>query len=249
MRHVRTWAAMLFAMMLMAACADAPTAPQSGGISAENSGPSRDYVLEPVIVIGQPRCNPYLSANFCQGPGTGTCITDGPGEPTDPELVTLSSCPGSDPGGGSGGSGGSTGENPGADPVKQSQNDTGLCPPCDDREPTDAEEQTIIALLPQVQCTDARNTLQQMLGAGTLLMYSTNNGAYGVWNSETQRIYVSRPMHWNPATGAVDTAELIDTLVHEAVHKLLGHANSQPSSETHGAEFRNKMASCGFPQS
>ncbi|WP_420130546.1 hypothetical protein [Longimicrobium sp.] len=106
----------------------------------------------------------------------------------------------------------------------------------------------MLSLLPQVQCADARNTLQQMIGAGTLRVYTTDNDAYGVWNSVTQRIYISRPMHWNPITGAVNTAELIDTLVHEAVHKLLGHSNGQPSSETHGTAFRNKMATCGFPQ-
>jgi hypothetical protein len=103
-------------------------------------------------------------------------------------------------------------------------------------------------LLPQVQCEDAKNTLNQMLGDGTLRVYTTGNNLYGVWNSDTQQIYVNWPKHVNPTTGALNTAELIDTMVHEAVHKLLGHANGQPSSETHGTEFRNKVASCGFPQ-
>lgn len=240
------WRVTLFVWMLLAACTDSPTAPTGGGIGAVDRRPNKDYVLEPIIVIGTPRCNPYLSANFCQGPGTGTCITSSPGEATDPELVTVSSCPGGDAGGGGSSAGGGAGGDPGGDASKQSHNDTGLCPPCQEREPTDAEEQTMQSLLPQVQCTDARTTLTTMLGNGTLLVYEQDNGLYGGWNSDHQRIYISRPKHWL-STG-VDMAELIDTMVHEAVHKLLGHTNGQDPSQTHAAEFRNKMASCGFPQ-
>jgi hypothetical protein len=241
--------AILIGVVLTAACADAPTMPQDSGIRARQ-GFSSDIVLDPVIVIGDPSCNPYLDANFCQGRGTGTCITTDPTQPTDPEWATVESCPGFGGGGGGSGSGGGTGGNAGADPNKQYHQDTdsSLCPPCEEREATDAEEQTMLGLLPLVQCTDGRNVLNQMIGSGTLMVYTQDNGYYGVWNSVTQRIYISRPRHWNSATGEVDTAELIDTMVHEAVHKLLGHVNGQPSSDTHGPEFLNKMASCGFPQ-
>jgi hypothetical protein len=104
----------------------------------------------------------------------------------------------------------------------------------------------MLDLLPEVQCTDARTTLSQMLTDGTLMVYEQENGLYGGWNSNTGRIYVSGPRHWT--SSGVDTAELIDTMVHEAVHKLLGHTNDQDPTETHSTEFRNKMASCGFPQ-
>lgn len=55
MRHVRIWAAMLLGLLMMAACADAPTAPQDAGLSAGNDGPSSTYLLPGIIVIGDPQ--------------------------------------------------------------------------------------------------------------------------------------------------------------------------------------------------
>lgn len=116
MRHVRTWVAMLFALLLAAACADAPTAP----IGAGTTGPSSDYLLDPVIVIGTPQepvCDPYTDPNWCQGDDGGQCTTSYPGT-DDPEYVGTAGCgtsPGSGPGGGDSGGGGSTGDGDGTD--------------------------------------------------------------------------------------------------------------------------------------
>jgi hypothetical protein len=127
MRHVRSWAAMLLAVVSMAACADVPTAPERGAISAENAaGPSNTVVLDPVVVIGE--CNPYYSANFCKG--TGTCMSSDPSQPTDPESATINSCPGTGDGGGGGGWGGGDGGG-GSDPRTTEpciESGTGECP-------------------------------------------------------------------------------------------------------------------------
>jgi hypothetical protein len=103
MRHVRTWAAMLLAVVSMAGCTDTPTAPESGGIGAGKPDPSSTYILPGVIVIGE--CDPYTSADFCKS----TCITSTPGEVIDPESITVSSCPGTGGGSGVGGNGGGWG--------------------------------------------------------------------------------------------------------------------------------------------
>lgn len=76
-------------------------------------------------------------------------------------------------------------------------------------------------LVQQVQCTDGRSTLSQMLRDGSLRVYTEGNTLYGSWNSDTQEIYINWTKHLS--TGALDTVELVDTMVHEAVHKLLGH--------------------------
>lgn len=46
-------------------------------------------------------CDKYTDPNFCQGPGTGTCITSSLGTDDPTEFVGVQSCPGGD-GGGSG---------------------------------------------------------------------------------------------------------------------------------------------------
>jgi hypothetical protein len=204
------------------------------------------YPLNP----GEGECDPWLDANWCEDDG-GQCMTSTPRQPAGGDFTTLSSCPpGGDPGGGDprGGSGGDSGGTSGTDPSKQLEDDaSAACPPCDDGPPTAAEAQIMESLLDEVQCTDGRSTLSQMLHDGSLRVYTQGNTLYGVWNSETQQIYINWPKHVD-STGALDTHELADTMVHEAVHKLLGHVNGEPSTETHGDEFRNKMASCGFPQ-
>jgi hypothetical protein len=254
MRYVRIWTAMLFALIVAAACADGPTTPDSA--RAESAPPSRDDIIRlgPVVVVGQPQCDPWTDPNWCDGDDDGgQCMSSS--DPGSAEFDYVSSCPGtggpgSGPGGGGGGGGGGSGGpvGPSADPSKQIQDDTdSACPPCDDREPEPSEEQKMQELLPLVQCTDAQGALTQMLGDGSLRVYTSGNNLYGVWNSDTQQIYINWSKHYD-STGALNTAELIDTMVHEAVHKLLGHVNGQQSSETHGTEFRNKMSSCGFPQ-
>jgi hypothetical protein len=101
------------------------------------------------------------------------------------------------------------------------------------------------AQLSSVTCADGRQALEAAFAAQTVLVYTQDDGRYGSYDSSSGLIYVSRPKHWL-STG-LDSHELADTLVHEIVHKLLGHTNGQTG--THAtAEFRNKMASCGFPQ-
>jgi len=77
-------------------------------------------------------------------------------------------------------------------------------------------------------------------------VYSIDDGRWGSYDSSTGIVYVSGPKHWLPS--GVDEPELADTLVHEVVHKLMRHHNGQPHSEAHAQDFRDKMASCGFPQ-
>jgi hypothetical protein len=99
-------------------------------------------------------------------------------------------------------------------------------------------------LLPRVQCADGRAALSTMLGDGSLMVYTQDDGRYGGWDSQTRRIYVSLPKHWL-STG-VDNNELADTMVHEIAHRLLGHVNGP---QNHDQAWRDKMAACGFPQS
>lgn len=100
MRHLRCWAGILFALVLLAACVDAPTAPGA----AVPGGQNHDVLLDPVIVIGQPKkeCDPWLDLNWCEDGGSRECIESDPGL-DDPEYVGMTSCDdtgGGDPGGG-----------------------------------------------------------------------------------------------------------------------------------------------------
>jgi|GEM_PF-4214170 len=103
MKVVRLRSTLSFALVLAAACADAPTAPDA--VSVGTAAPSADVTLDPITVIGEPKppptCDPYLSLNWCQGSGGGTCIESFTG-PTDPEYVGLMGCTGTG-GGGTGG--------------------------------------------------------------------------------------------------------------------------------------------------
>jgi hypothetical protein len=59
-------------------------------------------------------------------------------------------------------------------------------------------------------------------------------------------IFVSKGKHWLSA--GLDQDELADSMAHEGVDKILGHVYGQPDTETHGQDFKDKMAACGFPQ-
>lgn len=124
MRHLRIWAAMLLTVMVMAACADAPTTPQGEGISsAGNAGgrsrPNTDLMLDPVIVIGtpqEPTCDPYTDPNWCEGDDGGDqCMSSTDPGTSDPELVYVSSGCTGDPGSPGGGDPGTTEPPPPAD--------------------------------------------------------------------------------------------------------------------------------------
>jgi hypothetical protein len=98
MRSLINWSAILFALVL-AACADSPTLPREDTRPAA-AAPSSTYVLDPVVVIGKPGCDPYMDINFCEGGGGGTCISSASAGDT---LVYTSGC---EPGGGGGTIGG-----------------------------------------------------------------------------------------------------------------------------------------------
>jgi hypothetical protein len=113
MRHVPMLTAMLFALIVAAACGDGPMTPDSAPTSAAVA-PSRDYLLDPVIVIGTPQtpapaCDPYTDINFCQGQDD-QCMTGI--SPALGDFMPITGCPGM-VGGGSGGPGGDDSPLPG----------------------------------------------------------------------------------------------------------------------------------------
>ncbi|HEU0298782.1 MAG TPA: hypothetical protein VFR37_04990 [Longimicrobium sp.] len=107
MRHVRIWVAMLLTVVLTAACADAPTAPQAGRINP--TGPSYDQTVQGCVSDGYcvlppisgGGCDPWEDLNWCEDDG-GQCMTSQPGT-GDPEFVGIAGCPGTGPGGPGGG--------------------------------------------------------------------------------------------------------------------------------------------------
>lgn len=112
MRYVRMMTAMLFAPIAAAACADTLTTPDSAPAAAAGA-PSRDYLLDPVIVIGTPQtptpaCDPYTDINFCQSQDD-QCMTGV--SPALGDFVAITGCPGMV--GGSGGPGGDDSPLPG----------------------------------------------------------------------------------------------------------------------------------------
>jgi len=121
------------------------------------------------------------------------------------------------------------------------------CPPCGERAPSPAEKEVMKKVLSTIWCPDAQNLLSNMLTSGSILVYTENNGRYAEWDSDTKTIYINHGLHWN-ADGTANEHELADSMLHEAVHALLGHVNGQSTSETHGQAFLDKMSSCGFPQ-
>jgi hypothetical protein len=238
----------LFALV-SGACADStlpePGSAAPGMIAAHGAGPSQSYMLEPVIVVG--KCDPYLSLDWCGGGGSCATSVDGGGD-----GYTVQGCGEPYPGGGGGGgytgggggggAGGSTGGTAGTAAAK----DASGCPGCGERAPTAQEKSDMEAQLSKVTCTDVRNALSSMLTAGTLLVYTDDDGRYAGWDSRSGTIFVSKGKHWL-STG-LDQDELADSMAHEGVHKILGHVYGQPDTETHGQDFNDKMAACGFPQ-
>lgn len=211
-------------------------------------GGCRDLPLDPGAV--PPSRNPSFSEpcypNDPQRPCTLKPISGGWSQPGDePEFCDLwpddpfcGGFGGSGGGGtysGGGGSGGAT-----ANPK-----DSGACPNCGERQPLPEELKDMEDQLSKVQCVDLRELLRSMLSSSRILVYTQADGMYSGWDSVSDLIYISRPKHWL-LTG-LDSYELTDSMVHEAVHKFLGHSNGQPRSQSHASEFAAKMAECGFP--
>jgi hypothetical protein len=88
--RLRRCLAVLALLLSAVACADSPTSPT---ITSNNTGPG-GIVYYPPEDDGA--CNKYTDPNFCQGRGTGTCITSIPGTIED---VGVQSCPGGGGGG------------------------------------------------------------------------------------------------------------------------------------------------------
>ncbi|HEU0016332.1 MAG TPA: hypothetical protein VFQ45_21815 [Longimicrobium sp.] len=236
---------LVVATLLAAGCSDAGTLPEApeAPVAAPPSGPANDYVLDPVIVIGTPECDPYMEADWSCDDGGGECMTSYSGG-----EASLASCPGGTGGGGGGGGGGGTGGSTGGTgTTTTTKQDAAACPGCGERAPTEAEKKDMVDQLSTIACADVRNDLIGMFNNGKVLVYTKDDGRYAGWDSRTGTIFISRPRHWAP-DGTVNALELADSMVHEAVHKALGHVYGQPDSETHKQAFLDKMASCGFPQ-
>lgn len=104
MRRLRSWAATFCALMLIAACADAPTAPQltggeamAGAMSSYDSQTVQGCVIEgtcylPPISGGGSTCDPYLELDWNCDEGGGDCMTSLPGSETDAAYVGLAGC-------------------------------------------------------------------------------------------------------------------------------------------------------------
>lgn len=107
MKKFGTLAAAFAILAVLSACSDAGTLPviKEQGIGAASTRPMGDYVLEPVIVVGEPSCDPYLQLDFsCAG---DDCMTSTSGEPDDFQAVA--GCTGGTTGGGTGGTTGGGG--------------------------------------------------------------------------------------------------------------------------------------------
>lgn len=233
MRHVRTWVAMLFALLLATGCADAPTAPDR--VQAGTAGPSSDYVLEPIIVIGDPRdtCDPWMDLNWCRGDGGGTCMSSQPGEPTDPEQTTVTGCPGGG-GDGPGGGGGGTIQPP----------DDGDCNPNtnpDCLQPLSAWDKETISLAfsrhlrtsftdPNAarMCNQLATHFNQMMSGGAVF-----RGAFGSTGEPSDPLHVAAydqvggTIHFEPDAMAAANAgdptavrNILNSALHEAAHAL-----------------------------
>ncbi|HEU0298129.1 MAG TPA: hypothetical protein VFR37_01720 [Longimicrobium sp.] len=94
----------LAVLLLATACQDLPSEPRASSDSARAG--QRDYILPPVVVIGE--CDPWMSLDWCSGDG-GDCMTSVGG---DVETTAVQGC-GPGGGGGAGGGGGGGGSGPG----------------------------------------------------------------------------------------------------------------------------------------
>ena len=248
---------MLFTLLLAAACSDAPTLPSAnseaavGGVDASNT-----YIMDPVIVIGDPGCDPYTSLDWCEGGGGGACMSStGPGDPT---QVYVAGCePGAGPGGGGtggggGGGGGSTGgtapcpdygcpepePTPTGEPIADDEMVDCVDLGCELRDATEAERAKVEAEIAEIRdegfCGEVKANARVMI-ARHLQVWS---------NRVTIRIDgVDRPLlgeapydynRGGPVmylyTGAINSW----TIAHEAIHGLM-NPNSNNLYYTHSS--------------
>ncbi len=259
MRHVRLVMSVLFAILLAAACSDAPTAPTTDAVSP--AGPSSTFILEPLIVVG--KCDPIMSIDWCGGsnPGGGDCMTSR----ADSGLQYTSGCGGG--GGGGGGDGGTPSPIPPGgggggsicDPlVDPACGDGSTCDPLVDpacyKPLTRVDSATIAAAFARylrdpasIADPTARQGCETMTSAFNTLYANgrvhrggstTTPGDGGVvphtgaWDPNAQKMHVD-PKYLDRAAlgGAAAMRELLDTLLHEAAHALnKDHPNGYVSS-------------------
>lgn len=244
--------------MLVGACTDLPTTPTT---SASSPGPSRDWMLGPVIVVGHPQCDPYLDLDWCRGEGDGHCMSGAGVGAQDKELAFVSGC--SAPGTGIGKGGGAIGspEPVGVDPG------TGLSPESEDLDdrispqdtvpdcaqtqtidwaqafcrsaaPTGARADTINAALDRMEqrggeCASLAAEGRRLLGQGHLRVFSPVAGDAGGWGDA--RIGVLIADYWVDAfsdTVSSDNRNLEHALSHEIDHELGRDHTDQAGYET-----------------
>lgn len=128
MRIVRPLMALLI-VVLLAACADSPTGAGNPETRVGNAGELRtDYILDPVVVVGTPRCDPYLDLNWCQDDGdggSGDCMTSS--TPDSGEYAIASTCPGAGDGTTKPGGGTAPPPSPGDDGICTAEENGTVC--------------------------------------------------------------------------------------------------------------------------
>lgn len=248
MRHVRIWTAMLFALIIAAACADGPTTPN--GVRAGNAGASTNLMLDPITVIGtpqEPTCDPYTDPNWCQGDDGGDqCMTSTDPGTSDPELVYVSSCTGTTGPGGGGDPGGST-------PSPDDGDDSTTCDPRTDpdcEQPLTTTDSTTItnALAGYVRpsaeipdstaralCEDMLREFNRSFAAGAVLRGGSDTDHYGATYND--RIHFDPS--WLDAAASGDAAalrEIANTALHEAAH-VLDYQHPNPPTWVNGQDY------------
>jgi hypothetical protein len=238
---------MLWAAIIAAACSDAPTATSAAGgtqIPYATARPSQDVLLDPVIVIGQPReCDPWLDLNWCKD--GGTCMTS-VRQHDRPDEVYMSSCPGDGSGSGGGdggGGGGSTQPTHPADPECNPQYDPDCNQPLTPADSTTLKNGLTLHINTQFtdqskaeQCRQMKAEFDRLMAAGNVF-----RGQFDTPENDPQTAVhvgaydpVSGTMHFEPS--ALDAANagdatairnIVNTALHEAAHSL-GFDHTEP---------------------
>lgn len=223
---------MFFATTAATACADGPTTPSS--VRPGDAGLSTGYTLDPITVIGtpqEPSCDPYTDPNWCEGDDDNQCMTSSDPGTSDPEVVYVSSCPGTG-GPGSGPGGGDPG-----DPTSPDDENVSTCDPRSDPDCEQPLNRTDLLTIDnalamyirpasEIADTTARQLCEDMLRqfnasltGGTVFRGGSVTGHYGA-------VYNDR-IHFDPdylefaAAGDYDALrEIANTALHEAAHVL-----------------------------
>lgn len=132
--------------------------------------------------------------------------------------------------GGGGGSGGSNTGISGAD---------GNCPDCEWRDPDSTETAQIDSVRPYILCPDGQAAFDYLSNDNRIVVYSKDNGYSGNFSHEADFMFISLKHNW--PNGQLNFAELIDTVIHEITHRLLG-----PQYDNHGGVFDTRASQCKY---